>query len=65
MNAEVQMILQELNLIKKELNDIKESMPDKEMFLTAEESLLLKKSYENERTGKLKSSKDLRKELGI
>jgi hypothetical protein len=65
MNAEVQQIMQELNFIKKELNDIKESMPDKDMFLTAEESLLLKKSFENEKKGKLKSSKDLRKELGI
>lgn len=65
MNAEVQLIMHELDLIKKELSSIKDSMPDKDMFLTAEESLLLKKSYENEKKGKLKSSKDLRKELGI
>ena len=40
-------------------------MPDKEMFLTAGEKRLLKESYENEKSGRLISSKDLRKAVGI
>ena len=44
---------------------IKETMPDKEMFLTTEERILLEDSYKNEKDGKLVSSKDLRRELGL
>ena len=58
-------ILNELRQIRIEIRFIKEMMPDKEMFLTADEEELLEKSYINEEKGKLLSSKDLRKELGI
>ena len=57
--------MNELKLVRKELHQIKQPMPDKEMFLTAEESVLLEESYGDEKEGKLISGKDLRKELGI
>jgi len=56
-------ILKELKDIKVEIQGIKENMPDKDMFLTAEEELLVEESYENEKKGKLVSSESLRKEL--
>ncbi len=65
MAAETQQILNELKAIKAELDFIKENMPDKDMFLTAEEKQLLKESHAHEREGKLVSSKDLRKQLGL
>jgi len=58
-------ILNELKAIKSELDFIRENMPDKEMFLTTEERILLEDSYKNEKDGKLVSSKDLRRELGL
>ncbi len=57
--------MQELKSIRTELHTIKENMPDKEMFLSAEESRLLYESYQNEKNGKIISSKELRKELGL
>lgn len=58
-------VLNELKAIKVELDYIKENMPNKEMFLTTEEKTLLTQSYENERAGKLVSSKDLKKQLEL
>ncbi len=65
MATETQQILEELKEIKEELSHIKEMIPDKEMFLTVEEKLLLEESFKNEKEGKLISSKELRKELGL
>ncbi len=65
MSTEVKQILEELKAIKSEIDYIKENMPDKEMFLSSKEKSLLQKSFQNEREGKLISSKDLRKKLGI
>jgi len=65
MNTEIKQIADDLTFIKSELAKIKEDMPSKDMFLTAEESKLLKESYANEKKGKIASSKDLRKSLGI
>ncbi|MBI2499161.1 hypothetical protein HYV88_02875 [Candidatus Woesearchaeota archaeon] len=60
-----QLILKKLEKIEKEVGEIRENMPDKDMFLTSEEELLLEESYDNEKKGNLISSEDLRKELGI
>lgn len=65
MEVDIRPIMEELKGIRAELHEIKESMPDKDMFLTAEEDSLLEESYKNEKEGKLISSKDLKKELGI
>jgi hypothetical protein len=61
METEIRQIIDDLNFIKNELNTIKNSMPDKELFLTSEESKLLEES----RHSKAISGKDLRKSLGI
>ncbi len=58
-------VMKELKIIRSELHTIRETMPDKDMFLTAEENRLLQESYQNEKEGKLLSSAELRKELGI
>ena len=58
-------ILSELKAIKAELDLIRENMPDKDMFLTTEEKLLLEESYKNEKEGKLISSNNLKKQLGL
>ena len=63
METEIRQIIDDLNIIKNELSTIKQNMPDKEMFLTSEESKLLEESRQNK--GKFISSKDLRKSLGI
>ena len=63
METEIRQIIDDLNIIKSELSTIKENMPDKEMFLTSEESKLLEESRQNKR--KFISSKNLRKSLGI
>lgn len=63
METEIRQIIDDLNIIKKELSTIKQNMPDKEMFLTSEESKLLEGSRLNK--DKFISSKDLRKSLGI
>jgi len=62
---ETKLILEELKTIRTELDFIKENMPDKDIFLTAEEKQLLEESFKNEKDGRLVSSKDLRKHLGI
>ncbi|MBS3165880.1 hypothetical protein J4444_02040 [Candidatus Woesearchaeota archaeon] len=58
-------IIERLDAIKIELDYIKENLPDKDIFLTPEERILLEESYSNEKEGKLVSSKDLRKNLGV
>lgn len=58
-------ILDELKAIRTELDFIRDNMPDKDMFLTTEEKLFLAESYKNEKEGKLVSSNDLRKQLGL
>jgi hypothetical protein len=63
METEIRQIIADLNIIKSELSAIKKNMPDKEMFLTSEESKLLEESRQNK--GKFVSSKDLRKSLRI
>ncbi|MFA5796506.1 MAG: hypothetical protein WC916_00525 [Candidatus Woesearchaeota archaeon] len=65
MNTEIKQIADDLTFIRSEITKIKESMPNKEMFLTSEESKLLAESLLNEKSGKLVSSKNLRKSLGI
>ena len=65
MVTETQEILQELKEIKEELAYIKDNMPEREMFLTAEEKKLVDESYKHEKEGKLTSSKDLKRQLGI
>jgi len=65
MATEAKQIMEELKIIKIELDYIKENMPDKDMFLTNEERILLEQSYKNEKEGNLVSSKNLRKQLGI
>ncbi|MBI2110633.1 hypothetical protein HYT51_02540 [Candidatus Woesearchaeota archaeon] len=58
-------ILAKLDEIKIELGYIKENMVDKDMVLTKQEKKLLEESYKNEKKGKLLSSNQLRKQLGI
>lgn len=58
-------ILNKLKKIEIEIEFIKESMPSKDMFLDAEEKVLLEESYENEKKGLLVSAKDARKQLNI
>ncbi|MEA3438459.1 MAG: hypothetical protein U9R43_18490 [Thermodesulfobacteriota bacterium] len=65
MEAGIKDVMEELKVIRSELHTIREIMPDKDMFLTARESQLLRESYQNEKDGKLVSSAELRKELGI
>ena len=65
MATETAQILGELREIKEELAFIKQHMPDKDMFLTVEEKELLEESYIHEREGKLISSEQLSKRLGL
>ena len=58
---ENQQLLQELKEIKKDIKIIIENMPDKDMFLTSEEEILLEESYNNERNKRLVSGRNLRK----
>jgi len=62
---ENQQLLQELKEIKKDIKIIIENMPDKDMFLTSEEEVLLEESYIHEKNKQLISSQSLRKQLGI
>ena len=58
-------ILAKLAKLQADMNYIKGNMPNKEMFLTVEEAKLLEESYNNEKEGKLISSKNLRKSLEL
>jgi len=65
MNTELKQISDDLTFIKSEIAKIRDIMPDKDLFLTSEESHLLENSFLNEKNKKLVSSKNLRKSLGI
>lgn len=65
MAIETQQIMSQLQTIKVELDYIKENMVDKDMFLDLEERQLLEESYEHEQQGKIISSENLKKELGL
>lgn len=65
MVTETQQILEGINELKTEIKTLKEMIPDKEMFLTAEEEVLLEESYAHQKKGTLVSSKDLKKKLCI
>ena len=65
MSTEIKEIMDKLNEIQSELEYIKEHMVDADTILTEEDKVLLEESYENEKAGKLISSEDLRKKLGI
>ena len=58
-------LLQELKEIRRDIKVIIENMPDKDMFLTSEEEILVEESYTNEKNKQLISSQSLRKQLGI
>ena len=58
---ENQQLLQEVREIKRDIKIIMENMPDKDMFLTSEEEVLLEESYNSEKNKKLVSGKSLRK----
>ena len=65
MESELKRIMNDLETIKSDIHQIKQNMPDKDMFLSSEESVLLSESFDNEKNGKLVSGKDLRKKLGL
>ena len=56
-------IISKLDRVEKTMNQILEYIEDTK--LTAEERQLLQESYKEEKEGKLISSKDLKKKLGI
>lgn len=60
---ETKEIMLKLARIESDMKYIKEHIKD--ISLTEEEEDLLKKSYKNEKSGKLISSKQLRADLGI
>ena len=64
-NIEIKEILIKLARLQADIDYIKQHMRDEDLFLTEEEESLLKESYENEKSGKLTSSKKMREELGI
>ena len=56
-------IMSRLDKVEKTMNQILEYIEDTK--LTAEERKLLQESYKQEKQGKLISSKDLKKKLGL
>ena len=64
MNTE-QLILQKLEKIEQKVDRIEEHIEELDMFLSAEEKQLLEESFVNEKEGKLLSSSDLKKQLGL
>ncbi len=62
---EQQNIIDRLDRMEKILKNIQANMIDPDIILTEEERKMLDESVENEKAGKLTSSEDLRKELGI
>ncbi|HIH25727.1 hypothetical protein J4476_03410 [Candidatus Woesearchaeota archaeon] len=58
-------ILQELKVIKAELKIIREYMVDVDSIMTEEDYKALEESREEKRKGKLITSEQLKKELGI
>jgi len=58
-------ILEKLDKLQIDVNIIKENIHEEDSQLTEEEEKLLEESYENETSGKLISSSNLKEELGI
>ncbi len=58
-------ILIRLARLQSDIDYLKKHIKDEDIFLSEEEEILLQESYENEKDGKLLSSKEARKELGI
>ena len=58
---EIKEILLKLTKLQSDMDYVKGHIKDEDIFLTMEEEELLKKSHENEKAGKLVSSKQLRK----
>lgn len=58
-------IMEELRVIREGIEFLKKNIIDKDMFLTKDEEILLKESYENEGRGELVSSEQLKKDLEI
>ncbi|MCZ7402536.1 MAG: hypothetical protein O8C61_09970 [Candidatus Methanoperedens sp.] len=56
-------IFRDLEFIKAELISIKEHMVDADTFLSEEEKMLVKESFEHEKEGKLLSISDFKKNL--
>ena len=65
MTNQMHEILSRLSEIQADVNYIKKHVKDEDIFLTEEEEELLQESYENEKAGRLLSSKEARKELEI
>jgi hypothetical protein len=57
-------ILHELRTLRKEVRQLKKNL-DADAVLTPYERKLLKESYEHEKQGKLVSSEEVRRRLGI
>jgi hypothetical protein len=58
-------ILIKLAKLQSDVDYLREHVKDEDTFLNEEEENLLEESYENEKNGKLVSSKKLREELKI
>lgn len=65
MMKDLKPIMDELKIIRDKLEYIEEIIPDKDMFLSVEESTLLEESFAREKEGKLITSKELKRKLGI
>lgn len=61
--VEMNQILAELKGIKRDLADIKKNLSD--ITLTAEEKKLLEESFIHEKQGKLLSTTELKRKLGL
>lgn len=58
-------IFDELAHIKEEIDEIREHMVDVDTIISEEERILIDKSFEHEKEGKLVSLSDFEKELGM
>jgi len=65
MMKDLKPIMDELKVIRNDLEYIKGAIPDKDMFLSVEESILLNESFKSEKEGRLISSKELRRKSAI
>jgi len=64
-NITLKTIHKDLQILRRDVEEIKEHMVDADIILTEEEKRLLDESFRDEKEGRLISTKDLRKELGI
>lgn len=65
MDATIKEVIEELKHIRKDVTLIKKAVVDTESYLTPSEVKLLKDSLEDEEKGRLLTSKELRKKLGL